>query len=230
MTLLLLSHVLVFSRVDVGVEFFDRRLLALLSELGDLVYILLHLVLYLLEPVLIEDASFEELMLEEADRGALAPLFDLVFRPVLLEEVSRPVWRCTVRDGLNGVGLAGLPYLLRDSVGALEDHFQVHTIDFLVLYTIGVELSREIGHGRGTGRCLSPRRRDRAGRSDRTPRSAGRSLCLHLWARARRRRPNPHRNRARRRRGASSHPCPWRDRSSCRRARPWSLWGRCLTV
>src|SRR5215212_6167212 len=107
MALLLRSHVLVFSRIDVGVEFFDRRLLALISELGDLVYGLLHLVLYLLEPVLIEDAPFEELMLEEADRVALAPLFDLVFRPVFLKEVSRPVWRRTVRDGFNSVGLAG---------------------------------------------------------------------------------------------------------------------------
>src|SRR5215210_1808764 len=154
MALLLLSHVLVFSRIDVGVEFFERRLLALISELGDLVYGLLHLVLYLLKPILIEDASFEELMLEEADRVALAPLFDLVFRPVLLKKVSRPVWRRTVRDRLDGVGLAGLPDLLRDSVGTLEDRVQVHTIDFLVLYTIGVELSREIGHGCGTGdRC-----------------------------------------------------------------------------
>src|SRR5919202_1476764 len=151
MTLLLLSHVLVYSRVDVGVEFFDRRLLALISELGDLVYGLLHLVLYLLEPVLIEDASFEELMLEEADWVAFTPLFDLVFRPILLEEVRCPMRRCTVRDHLDGVGLAGLPDLLRDSVSALEDRFQVHTIDFLVLYAIGVELSREIGHGCGTG-------------------------------------------------------------------------------
>src|ERR687885_1611849 len=98
MALLLLSHVFVFSRIDVGVEFFDRGLLAFISELGDLVYGLLHLVLYLLEPVLIKDASFEKLMLEEANWVALAPLFDLVFRPVLLEEVSRPVWRCTVRS------------------------------------------------------------------------------------------------------------------------------------
>src|ERR671932_1278144 len=108
MTLLLLSHVLVFSRVDVGVEFFERRLLALISELGDLVYGLLHLVLYLLESVLIKDASFEKLMLEEADWVALAPLFDLVFRPVLLKEVSRPVRRRTVRDGLRAGGMAGL--------------------------------------------------------------------------------------------------------------------------
>src|SRR5215212_2648820 len=146
---LLLPRVLAITCVDVGVELLQGRLLALVGEAGDLVYGLLHLVPYLLDVVLVDDVPLEKLVFELAYGVALAPLLDLVLGPVLLEEVRRPVRRGAVGDRLDRVRLAGLADLLRDPMGTLEDRFQVHPIDLLVLDAEGVELGGEVGHGRG---------------------------------------------------------------------------------
>src|SRR4051812_12260887 len=104
-TRLLLPHVLVIAGVDVGVELLHLGLFALVGEAGDLANGLLHLVLYLLQPVLVELASLQEFVLQEPQGISLAPLLDLVFRPVLLEEVRRSMRRGPVRQRLYGVGL-----------------------------------------------------------------------------------------------------------------------------
>src|SRR5215203_5054926 len=83
-----LPHILVLARVDVGVEFLLRRLVALLGELDGLAYPFLGLAFYLLDLVLIEHVVLYEFMLYHPYWVALAPLGDLFFGSVLLEEVG----------------------------------------------------------------------------------------------------------------------------------------------
>src|SRR3712207_1560757 len=146
---LLLPQVLVFAGVDVGVELLDRGLLALFGEPDGLVYGLLGLALYLVELLLVNVARLEELLLQQPDGVALAPLLYLFFGAVLLEEVGSPVGRGPVGERLDGVGLASLPYLLDQPLGGVDDRLEVHPVHLLVLYPVGVELGGEVGHRGG---------------------------------------------------------------------------------
>src|SRR5215210_4923764 len=143
---LLLPHILVLAGVNVGVEFLLRRLLALVGEFDGLLHPLLGLVPYLLEFLLAERVVLEELVLDQSERIALAPLFDLFFGAVLLEEVGRTVRGRPVSERLDRVRLARLPYLLGHPLGDLDNGLDIHAVYLLVLDAVGVELGREVGH------------------------------------------------------------------------------------
>src|SRR3712207_5169100 len=90
------------------------------------VYPLFGLAPDLLDLILVDSAVLEELLLEEPDRVALAPLLDLLLGAVLLEEVGGAVGGGPVGQGLDGVRPAALPDLLGHPLGALDDRLEVH--------------------------------------------------------------------------------------------------------
>src|SRR5829696_2509364 len=152
-----LPHVLVLAGVDVCVELLLRRLLALIGELHGLLYPLLGLALYLLELVFVERFVLDELVLDHRERIALAPLFDLFFGAVLLEEVGRAVRGRPVGERLDRVRLSRLPYLLGHHLGDLDNGLDIHAVHLLVLDAVGVKLGRQVGHGCGAlDRCAHP--------------------------------------------------------------------------
>src|SRR5215208_6130464 len=152
-----LPHVLVLAGIDVGVEFLLRRLLTLVGELDGLLYPLFGLALYLLELLLVEHVVLDELVLDHRDGVALAPLFDLFFCAVLLEEVGRAVRGRPVSERLHRVRLARLSYLLGHPLGDLDNGLDIHAVYLLMLDAVGVELGGEIRHRRrALHRCAHP--------------------------------------------------------------------------
>ena len=138
------------SGVDVRVQLLERRLRALLGKLHRVVDQRASLFAKLRDLVVGDSAGLQQPLLQEPDRVALAPLVDLVFGAVALQEVGGAVGREAVGDRLDGVWLAALAHpFARTRLAQARTASEVHAVDILVLDAVGVEFGGEVGHRGG---------------------------------------------------------------------------------